>query len=107
MTTYEFFVMISNAEIPTPIKKHFPSSFVFGLHKDPEDLLKLKPVAVGGGWRRAFTSTIVRHNNPIFTKHLMHYNFAISIKGGTNIIYHTISNEIKKYIKRSKTNIRK
>ena len=59
---------------------------------------KLRPVAVGGGWRRAFTSITVKHNTKLFTEFLTPYNFAIGIKGGSNFVYHTINNEIDKYI---------
>ena len=100
--TFEFFKMITQDNIPKNIKKYFTSSFVFGLHKDPKDLTKLRPVAVGGGWRRAFTSVLVRHNNNIFTKYLLPYNYAIGVRGGTNFIYHTLSCEVDKYMKRTK-----
>ena len=65
-TTYGFFRLIVKVEIPSNIKKDFTSSFVFGLHKNPEDLTKFRPVAVGGGWRRAFTSTIDTQNSHTF-----------------------------------------
>ena len=104
-TIHNFFNIIQNGDVPPKIKPYFTSSFVFGLHKDPNDLSKLRPVAVGGGWRRALTSTIVRLNNQIFTKHLMPYNFAIGVKGGTNFIYHTVTYEIEKYINRKEHEI--
>ena len=104
-TVYEFFKIIIEGNIPTNIKRAYNSSFLFGLHKDPEDLSKLRPVAVGSGWRRAFTSTLVRHNNPAFTKYLMPYNYAVGVKGGTNFIYHTIRCEIEKYVRRTPAEI--
>ena len=69
--------------------KTFNSSFLFVLYKSPEDLSTLRPVAVGGKWRRALTSTIVRQNNSLFAGYLTPYKFAIGLKSGTNFIYHT------------------
>ena len=79
-------------------KKTLHVQLRFGLHKDLRDPTKLRPVAVGEGWQRAFTLTIVRQNNTLFTRFLMPYNFAIGVKGGTNFIHHTLKCEIEKYI---------
>jgi hypothetical protein len=106
-TVYKFFKMIYQAQIPRNIKNTLHQALSLAYTKTPSDLTKLRPVAVGGGWRRAFTSTIVRDNNHLFTKHLMPYNFAIGVKGGTNFIYHTLTNEIEHYIHRPKSNIKK
>ena len=70
------------------------------MHKDPDNKKKLRPVAVRGGWRRAFTSITVKHNTKQFTECLAPHSYAIGVKGGSNFVYHTISNEIDKYILR-------
>ena len=100
-TVFQFYKLIVSNKVPSTIKKLFNASFLFGLHKDPENKAKLRPVAVGGGWRRAFTSITVKHNTKQFTEFLSPHNYAIGVKGGSNFVYHTISNEIDKYITRS------
>ena len=90
--------MIILNNIPLIIRKLFNASFLFGLHKDPNDKNKLRPVAVGGGWRRAFTSVTVKHNTKQLTEFLAPHNYAIGVKGGSNFVYHTMSSEIDKYI---------
>ena len=60
----------------------YSASFLFGLHKDIKDKKKLRPVAVGGAWRRAFTWYTIKCNNDLFTEYLTPFNFAIGVKGG-------------------------
>ena len=64
---------------------------------------KLRPIAVGGSIRRAFTSCTVKHNIKLFLEHLLPYNYAIGFKGGADFIYNTISLEIDKYVTRTNT----
>ena len=76
------------------------------MHKDPNDTSKLRPIVVGGAWRRALTSLTVKHNTRLFTEFLAPYNFAIGVKGGETFVYNTINIEVKKYIQRSEEQLR-
>lgn len=68
--------------MPLPISsKIYKARFLFGPHKDKIDKTKLRPVAVGGSWRRAFTSTIVRHNIQLFTDFLAPYSYVNGVRG--------------------------
>ena len=87
--------------MPPSMKTFYNGGFLFGLHKNIFDKKKLRPVAVGGSWRRAFTSTVIKQNNQLFTEYLAPFNYAIGVKGGSNFVYHTTSFEINKYITRS------
>ena len=101
-TIFQFYNLIISNNIPPIIRKLFNASFLFGLHKDPNDKRKLRPVAVGGGWRRAFTSVKVKRNTKHFTEFLSLHNYATGVKGGSNFVYQTMSSEIDKYITRKK-----
>ena len=87
--------------MPTSMKQYYNGGFLFGLHKDIFDKKKLRPVVVGGSWRRAFTSTVIKENTKLFTEYLAPFNYAIGVKGGSNFVYHTTSLEIDKYITRN------
>ena len=104
-TVHTLLNKIIENDIPQPIRKLYNSSFVFGLHKDKNNPLKLRPIAVGGGLRRIMTSCIVKHNVEAFAEYLTPYNYAIGIKGGASFIHHTISLEVGKYIKRNTTTV--
>ena len=97
-TIFQFSNLATTNKMTLSINKLFNASFLFGLHKDKTENLKLRPVVVGESWKRAFTSTIVRHNIKLFMKFLTPYNYAIGVKGGYNFIYHTISAEVDTYI---------
>ena len=95
---------ISQNDMPSEIRRLFNASFLFGLHKDPKDKLKLRPVAVGGSWRRALSAYTIKSNTKLFTEFLAPYNYAIGVKGGSNFIFHTINLEIDRYIRRNPDN---
>ena len=58
---------ISSNDMPPYIRRLLNSSYLFGLHKDPTNPLKLRPIVVGSSLRPAFTSCLVKNNTPLFT----------------------------------------
>ena len=86
---------ITENDLPPSIQKLCNSSFVFRLHKDTDNLLKLRPIAVEGGLKRLVTLCISKYNVDAFTEFLIPYNYAIGIKGGANCIHRTIINTSK------------
>ena len=85
-TIVALYQKISTNDMSPYIRKIFNRSYLFRLHKDPTNPLKLLPIVVGGSLMRAFTSYIVRNNTPLLTNYLLPYNFAIGIRGG-HILY--------------------
>ena len=46
-TVLQFYQEILKIGIPPPIQKLYNASFLFGPHKVPEDMTKLRPIAIG------------------------------------------------------------
>ena len=104
---FQIYKKFSSNDIPPTIRHIYTSNFLFGLHKDSNDKTKIRPIAIGGAWRRLFTSTTVKHFNHNFMEFLAPYNYAIGVKGGTSFIYHTVTLEINKTLKNNIKNILK
>lgn len=93
-TIFQFYNLNISNNIPPIIRKISNARCICGLHKGKNDKSKLRPVAVGGGRRRAFTFVTIKHNTNHFTEFIPPHNYAIRVKGGSNFVYNTMSCEI-------------
>ena len=56
---------------------------------------KLRPISLGGGFRRAFISCTFKHNANLFAEYIMPSNYT---NRGANFTFHSIRMKIEKYI---------
>ena len=76
----------------------FTDAYLFFLHKDPDDLTKLRPIAIPSGMRRLTASHIMVSYQQRFAIDMRPLNYAIGVAGGMDFIIKTVQLGIEKHI---------
>ncbi len=63
---------------------------LIALHKDPNDLTKLRPIGIGLSLRRLIARHIVQNLSVKIAHHMLPFQFALGSSGGTEILTHII-----------------
>jgi hypothetical protein len=94
----QLFNLIYQGNIPRIARAFFTDTYLFCLHKDPNDLTKLRPIGIPSAIRRIIASHIAKHWKDKFALHLLPYNFAVGIPNGMDFIIKTMQLSIEKFI---------
>jgi hypothetical protein len=82
--------LILNNEIPTCISTLLAFCRFLALHKDPDDLDKLRPIGIGTVWRRLAGSVIALQFADTFAEFLLPAGqLGLTIRGGLDFLTHT------------------
>ena len=93
------FTTILNNQIPPPIRPLFLSIHFFALHKDLNNLNKLRPIGIGTALRRtAATIALTLTHNDIEPFLTQQGQYGINTSGGVNFTAHLTQQQIDKYI---------
>ncbi len=92
------FSLVYQGKIPDEARNFFNDTYLFCLHKDPEDLQKLRPIGIRTAVRRLIASHVARHWKDKFALHLLPYNYAVGVPNGMNFIIKTMQLSIEKFI---------
>ena len=74
----QLFNLIFQGNIPRIARAFFTDTYLFCLHKDPDDLNKLRPIGIPSAIRRIIASHVAHQWKDKFALHLLPYNFARS-----------------------------
>ena len=76
----------------------FTDAYLFFLHKDPDDLTKLRPIAIPSGMRRLTASHIMVSYRQPFATDMLPLNYAIGVDGGMDSIIKIVQLGIETHI---------
>ena len=94
----QIFNLIFQGNIPRIARAFFTDTYLFCLHKDPDDLSKLRPIGIPSAIRRIIASHIAQQWKDKFALHLLPYNFAVGIPNGMDFIIKTMQLSIEQFI---------
>lgn len=92
------FNIIYQGRIPIQARKFFTDTYLFCLHKDLNNLSKLRPIGIPTAIRRILASHIAFTMKDRFGEHLLPYNYAVGIDGGMDFIIKGMQLSIEKFI---------
>ena len=93
-----FFNAIFTNKIPPALQPYLRDTYLFCLHKDPNDPSKLRPIGVPTAIRRIIGNHIARSYRQRFALHLLPHNFAVGVSNGQDFVIKTTQLAIEKYI---------
>ena len=94
----QLFNLIFQGNIPRIARAFFTDTYLFCLHKDPDDLTKLRPIGIPSAIRRIIAFHIAKQWKDKFALHLLPYNFAVGIPNGMDFIIKTMQLSIQQFI---------
>lgn len=94
----QLFNSIYQGNIPKAARHFFSDTYLFCLHKDPNDNNKLRPIGIPSAIRRIIASHIAKKWKDRFALHLLPYNYAVGIPNGMDFIIKTMQLSIEKFI---------
>jgi hypothetical protein len=80
------------------MEAYFTNTYLFCLHKDPNDRSKLRPLGVPTTIRRIITNHVAHSLHSRFASHLLPYNFADGIKDSMDFVIKASQFSVKKHI---------
>ena len=81
--------LILNGQVPSSITPLLTNCRFLALHKDPNNLAKLRPLGIGTAWRRLCSTIVTQQFRDIFASLLLPGGqFGMSIRGGLDYLYH-------------------
>jgi hypothetical protein len=90
---------IATNNIPTDIQTTFAAQYVIALHKDPQNLSKIRPIGIGTALRRLTAATLMTiYGRTIADQLVPHGQFGIAIPGGLDFIVHSTQAQIQTYV---------
>jgi hypothetical protein len=97
--------LILNNNIPRVIQPFFAYNRFLALHKDLDDLTKLRPIGIGTVWRRLIGAIITTTLGSEFSKILItEGQFGVAVKGGIEYLIHTAQAQFDQYITQPSAN---
>ena len=84
--------------VPEIVAAYLRDSYLFCLHKDPEDDTKLRPIQIPLALRRLLANHVADWYKGIAAFRLAPFNMAIGIKGGMDFIIKTMQLSVEKHI---------
>ncbi len=95
---YFFFNAIFTAKIPSEIAPYLRDTYLFCLHKDPDDPSKLRPIGVPTAVRRIIGNHIARTFKSRLAHILLPLNYAVGVPNGQDFAIKTTQLAIEKFI---------
>ncbi|MGH7954901.1 MAG: hypothetical protein ACREOZ_02955 [Gloeomargaritales cyanobacterium] len=99
-------IQVLENNLSTEASPFYNSSRLIALHKNPDDELKLRPIAIGTALRRLICGHISRVNRPYFAKHLAPYQWGIDVPNGMDFVYQATSRLVDKFVSRTEAEMR-
>ncbi|KAL7523591.1 hypothetical protein ACHAXR_000244, partial [Thalassiosira sp. AJA248-18] len=90
-------------QVPPEIHCFFTDTYLFLLHKDPDDPTKLRPIGIPSAMRRILTNHVSFCDRTRWATTLVPRQFAIGVDGGMDFIIKSTQLSIEKYIKQPMT----
>ena len=97
-TIQELFGLVYHGQVPTIAKKFFTDTYLFCLHKDPNDKSKLRPIGIPTAIRRIIASHVAPTMKDKFAATLLPYNYSVGIDGGMDFIIKAMQLSIEHHI---------
>jgi hypothetical protein len=94
----QLFTLVYQGDIPPDARHFFTDTYLFCLHKDPDDDRKLRPIGIPTAIRRIIATHIAQHWKDKFALHLLPYNFAVGVPNGMDFIIKSMQLSIEKFI---------
>jgi hypothetical protein len=95
----QLFNLVYQGNIPTDAKDFFTDTYLFCLHKDPNDTRKLRPIGIPTAIRRIIARHIAQQWKEKFALHLLPFNFAVGVPNGMDFIVKSMQLSIDRFIK--------
>jgi hypothetical protein len=96
---HELITVIAHNNIPANVKPFFAAQYVVALHKDPNNLDKIRPIGIGTALRRITAATLMTQYGPDFADILTpHGQLGISISGGLDFICHATQAQLSTFM---------
>ncbi len=92
------FAIIHQNKLPEQIKHYSTNVYLFCLHKDINDLTKLRPLGIQTAIRRLIASYDARTLRDKFTHHLLPYNLAVGVSDSSDVVVKAMQLAIEKII---------
>jgi hypothetical protein len=90
---------LANNNIPTDTKTVFAAQYVIALHKDPNNLSKIRPIGIGTALRRLTAATLMTIYGTTIADFLVpHGQLAIAVPGGLDFIVHSTQAQVQTYV---------
>jgi hypothetical protein len=92
-------LVADNNNIPASVAPLLTPCRFLALHKDPDDLAKLRPIGIGTAWRRIVGSTIAAIFADDFASLLLPYGqFGVAVSGGIDFMFHLATAQFDNFI---------
>jgi hypothetical protein len=94
----DFFTLIASGSYGEIERKYNNTIYLVALHKDINNLKKLRPIGVPTAIRRINAALLINKNKSDFASHLLPFNYALGVHGGINTVVNAFRNGTYKYI---------
>ena len=96
---------IITGQVPQAAQQTLSSNFFLALHKDPNNLEKLRPIGIGTTLRRVAAKAALVHTSDTITPLLLRGGqYGIQVAGGVDFVAQTTAADVAEYIDRQTTN---
>jgi hypothetical protein len=86
-------------QVPDDIRSTFAAQYVIALHKDPQNLDKIRPIGIGTALRRlAAAASITLHGHTLASYLIPHGQLGIHVPGGLDFIVHSTQAQLNTYM---------
>lgn len=89
---------VASGQVPPRLQQSFATTYFLALYKDPEDLTHLRPLGIGTALRRLVAAHLCMIYQHRFAKHLLPYNWAIGVKGGTDFVINATQAQVDHFV---------
>jgi hypothetical protein len=91
--------LIAHNNIPPTVKPYLAAQYVVALHKDPQNLDKLRPIGIGTALRRITAAALMTQLGTTIAETLLpHGQLGIAISGGLDFICHSTQAQIEMFM---------
>jgi hypothetical protein len=91
--------LVIHNQVPPPVTQHLRACRFLALHKDPDDLNKLRPIGIGSAYRRLASTVLVSLYNPLFAAlFTQHGQMAVAVSGGIDFLTHLAQADLDHHI---------
>jgi hypothetical protein len=96
---HELITTIAHNKIPSAVKPYLAAQYVVALHKDPQNLDKIRPIGIGTALRRITAATLMTQFGSAFAEILLpHGQLGIAISGGLDFICHSTQAQVTTFM---------
>jgi hypothetical protein len=99
--------LIAQNKIPSAVKPYLAAQYVVALHKDPQNLNKLRPIGIGTALRRITAASLMTQLGTTIAETLLpHGQLGIAISGGLDFICHSTQAQLETFMLTPQTSSR-